>query len=124
MDVIHNINEHTLTHIAPSKYGEDGIGVYASTQIKAGTLLFQLPEGFSVGTVEVSGVEIKKYIYNPAALDFLKRRIIPHIDDSSMYVITSTRAPTDDELIYSLPANGPNGVGQSSYIGHANEHQS
>ena len=67
MDVIHNINEHTLTHIAPSKYGEDGIGVYASTQIKARALLFQLPDGFSVSTVEVSGEEIKNYIYNPAA---------------------------------------------------------
>jgi len=84
MDVVHNINEHALTHIAPSKskYGEDGIGVFASTQIKAGTLLFQLPEGFSVGTVEVTGEEIKKYIYNLAALDFLKMRVIPHIESS------------------------------------------
>ena len=120
MDVIHNINEHTLTHIGPSKYGEDGIGVYASTQIKAGTLLFQLPEGFSVDTVEVSGEEIKKYIYSPSALDFLIR-IIPHSDESFG---KSTRTPTDDELIYSLPANGPNCVGLSSYIGHANEDQS
>ena len=126
MDVIHNINEQTLTHIAPSKYGEDGIGVYASTQIKACTLLFQLPEGFSVGTVEVSGEEIKKYIYNTAALDYFKMRIIPHIDESSMYVVVgkSARAPTDDELIYSLPANGPNGVSLSSNIGHANEDRS
>ena len=83
--------------------------------------LFQLPEGFSVDTIEISGEEIKKYIYNPAALDFLMR-IIPHVD--SRMVGKSTRAPTDNELIYSLPANGPNCVGQSSYIGHANEDQS
>ena len=62
MDVIHNINEHTLTHIAPSKYGEDGIGVFASTQIKAGTLLFQLPYGFSVGTIKISGEEDSRVV--------------------------------------------------------------
>lgn len=122
---IKNINKHTLAHIRPSKHGEDGIGVFASTQIEADVLLFQLPEGFDPGgTVELSGEEIKKYIYNPAALEFLKMRIVPHIADSSMYVVgksNSNRAPTDDELIYSLPASGPNGVGLSSYIGHANE---
>ena len=121
IELLISYNEHALTKIAPSNRPElDGLCVVAAQKIHKGTKLFDAPTAYNLDDeVELSSVDIKKYIYNKPALHFIATRFIPHQPEEEE---EEEEGEGDSPvLFYSIPGGGPNSVTPSYFIGHAHD---